>query len=204
MRTRGPGAQRDARRREICDAVLAVVADAGIAAVSLTAVAAEAGVSAGRVQHYFPSRAELLEAAFDRANELAVDRIAALTARDARPRAVLTAVLSELVPHDGPTTTHMRIRQSFTAQAIADERVATRLRAAYAELKTRLGRIIDGEVAAGAITTGERPEDVAVRLVAFAEGLAYHVLIGTHPADVARRQVLDAVDALYRVSASSQ
>lgn len=203
-RTRGPGAQRDVRRREICDAVLAVVGDAGIAAVSLTAVAAMAGVSAGRVQHYFPSRDEMLEAAFDRANELAVDRIAALTARDARPRAVLTAVLTELVPHDAGTRTHMRIRQSFTAQALADERVAARLRHAYEELRARLGRIVAGEVAAGAITSSERPEHAAVRLVALAEGLAYHVLIGTHPADVARRQVLDAVDALYRVSASSQ
>jgi AcrR family transcriptional regulator len=197
-RTRGVGAQRDVRRREICDAVLAVVDDAGIAAVSLTTVAAQAGVSAGRVQHYFPSRAQLLEAAFDRSNELAVDRITALTAQDPSPRAALTAVLTDLVPHDDATRTHMRVRQSFTAQALADVRVAARLRDTYGELAQRLGEIIAGEVAAGAIVTDERPEHVAVRLVAIAEGLAYHVLIGTHPADAARHQVLDAVAALYR------
>jgi AcrR family transcriptional regulator len=196
-RTRGPGAHQGVRRREICDAVLAVVDDAGIAAVSLNSVAAKAGVSAGRVQHYFPSRAELLEAAFERANELAGNRIAELTS-DERPRAVLTVVLTELVPHDRTTRTHMRIRQSFTAQALSDERVAARLRRAYAELNARLGRIIAGEIAAGTISTAERPEHIAGRLIAFVEGLAYHVLIGTHPADVARRQVLDAVEALYR------
>jgi hypothetical protein len=75
--------------------------------------------------------------------------------------------------------------------------VATRLRHAYAQLNARLADNIGGEIEAGAITTAERPEHVAGRLVAFAEGLAYHVLIGTHPADVARRQVLDAVGALY-------
>ncbi len=194
---RGHGAERDTRRREICDAVLAVVDEAGIAAVSLTSVAAQAGVSAGRVQHYFPSRADLVEAAFERANELAGDRLAELTAQDERPRSVLTAVLTELVPHDRITSTHMRIRQSFTAQALTDERVAARLRYAYAQLNARLADIISREIDAGLITTAERPEHVAGRLVAFIEGLAYHVLIGTHPADVARHQVLDAVDALY-------
>jgi AcrR family transcriptional regulator len=197
-RTRGPGTQRDVRRREICEAVLAVVDEAGLAAVSLTSVAGKAGVSAGRVQHYFPSRAELLEAAFERANELAGDRIAELTSDDGGPRAVLTAVLTQLVPHDQATATHMRIRQSFTAQALTDERVATRLRYAYAQLNARLADILAREIEAGAITTAEQPEHVAGRLVALVEGLAYHVLIGTHPAEVARRQVLDAVDALYR------
>ena len=195
---RGPGAQRDVRRREICDAVLSVVDDAGIAAVSLTSVAATAGVSAGRVQHYFPSRADLLEAAFERANELAGDRITQLTADDARPRSVLTAVLTELVPHDRVTSTHMRIRQSFTAQALTDDRVAARLRQAYAQLNAQLRDLLTRDIESGAISTGERPEHIAGRLIAFVEGLAYHVLIGTHPADVARRQVLDTVDALYR------
>lgn len=55
----------------------------------LTSVAAKAGVSAGRVQHYSPSRAELLAAAFERANELAGKRIAELTAGDDRPRTML-------------------------------------------------------------------------------------------------------------------
>lgn len=196
-RTRGPGAQRDTRRQEICDAVLAVVDEAGIAAVSLTSVAGKAGVSAGRVQHYFPSRAELMEAAFERANELARVRIAELTAEDERPRSVLTAVLTELVPHDRATYTHMRIRQSFTAQALTDERVAARMRQAYAQLNADLSDLVVREIEAGAITTAERPEHVAGRLIALVEGLAYHVLIGTHPAGVARRQVLDAVDALY-------
>src|SRR5690606_2779051 len=197
-RTRGPGARHDARRREICDAVLAVVDEAGLAAVSQMSVAAKAGVSAGRVQHYFPTKAQLLEAAFDRANELATERITALTATDDGPRAVLTAVLTELVPHDRATTTHMRIRQTFTAQALTDERVATRLRQAYAELHARLAELVARDVASGAIGTAERPEHVAARLVAFAEGLAYHVLIGTHPAGVARAQAVDAIDALYR------
>ncbi|QYN40849.1 TetR family transcriptional regulator C-terminal domain-containing protein [Pseudonocardia sp. DSM 110487] len=71
------------------------------------------------------------------------------------------------------------------------------MRQDYAQLNARLRDILAREIESGAITTDERPEHVAGRLVAFVEGLAYHVLIGTHPADVARRQVLDSVDGLY-------
>jgi len=183
--------------------VLAVVDEGGVTAVSLTSVAARAGVSAGRVQHYFPAKGELLEAAFERANELASHRITVLTpgpqeGERAAPREVLTVVLTELIPHDRATRTHMRIRQSFTAQALADEGVAERLRKDYARLNKTLADLLRAEIAAGAITAFDAPEEVAVRLVALAEGLAYHVLIGMHPPETARRQVLDAIAALYR------
>lgn len=62
------------RRTEISHAVWAVVARNGLDAVSLRTVAAEAGISAGRVQHYFATKDEMvLEAAREmaRAAELA-------------------------------------------------------------------------------------------------------------------------------------
>ncbi|WP_226346735.1 TetR family transcriptional regulator C-terminal domain-containing protein [Agilicoccus flavus] len=62
------------RRSEISHAVWAVVARNGLDAVSLRTVAAEAGISAGRVQHYFATKDEMvLEAAREmaRAAELA-------------------------------------------------------------------------------------------------------------------------------------
>lgn len=49
------------RRREIAYGVLVVVAQGGIAAVSLRSVAKAAGVSMGRVQHYFASKDELVQ-----------------------------------------------------------------------------------------------------------------------------------------------
>ncbi|WP_243716084.1 TetR family transcriptional regulator [Actinomadura darangshiensis] len=78
----GPGVEHGARRRQIADAVLAVVAERGLPAVSLAEVAAQAGVSAGRVQHYFPTKQKLVEAAFDRGNELSSARIRALVGED--------------------------------------------------------------------------------------------------------------------------
>ncbi|MFB4317199.1 TetR/AcrR family transcriptional regulator [Actinomadura sp. 21ATH] len=192
-RTRGPGSQHERRRREIADAVLEVVAEHGLPAVSLTAVAARAGVSPGRVQHYFPAKDRLIEAAFDRGNERSEARIAAKTGTGpdaARPRHVLTIVLTELIPYDGPTRAHMRVRQWFTGLALADDAIAARMRADYARLHERLAGLLRGDRV-------PEPGAEAVRLVALAEGLAYYVLIGVTPAAAARAQVLDAVAAAY-------
>ncbi|MEW2354335.1 TetR/AcrR family transcriptional regulator [Spirillospora sp. NPDC029432] len=192
-RTRGPGAQHERRRREIADAVLDVVAERGLPAVSLTAVAARAGVSPGRVQHYFPAKDRLIEAAFDRGNERSEARIAAKAgpgAGEGGPRRLLTVVLTELIPYDAPTRAHMRVRQWFTGLALADEAIAERMRADYARLHERL---------AGLLRRDRVPEPgaEAVRLVALAEGLAYYVLIGVTPPADARAQVNAAIAAAY-------
>ncbi|WP_019629326.1 TetR/AcrR family transcriptional regulator [Actinomadura atramentaria] len=200
-RTRGPGAQHAARRREIADAVLAIVAERGLQAVSLTEVAARAGVSPGRVQHYFPAKQGLVEAAFERSNEVSAARIRSLVGDDldrAAPRSVLTTVLTELLARDDETRAHMRVRQSFTALALSDEAIADRMRAEYDRLHRRLAGLLGRDADAGLLVPGTDPVDAAVALVALAEGLAYYVLVGITGPEAAREQVLAAVAARYR------
>ncbi|TDB84804.1 TetR family transcriptional regulator [Actinomadura sp. KC216] len=199
-RARGPGVHHEARRTEIADAVLAIVAERGLPAVSLTEVAAQAGVSAGRVQHYFPTKQKLIEAAFDRGNELSSARVRARVGDDldrAEPRAVLTVVLTELIGYDSETRTHMRVRQSFTALALADEGIAERMRAEYTRFHRQVAGLVREDQDAGAIRVAAASEHVAVDLVALAEGLAYYVLIGLTSAETARDRVLAAVAELY-------
>ncbi|WP_306370073.1 TetR/AcrR family transcriptional regulator [Nocardiopsis sp. CC223A] len=196
-RARGRGAAYDRRRNEIADAVLEVVADQGLAAVSQSTVAARAGVSPGRVQHYFPARHELIEAAFDRANALSSARIAARVGADAPPREALTVVLTELIPHDTATRTHMRIRQSFTALALSEESIAARMRRDYERFHGRLADLLHRDRETGALPAAVDPGREAVALAALAEGLAYYVLIGRESADAARDRVLSAIADLY-------
>ncbi|GAA0264520.1 TetR family transcriptional regulator C-terminal domain-containing protein [Actinomadura nitritigenes] len=199
-RTRGPGARHEQRRQEIADAVLAVVADGGVQAVSLAEVAARAGVSAGRVQHYFPAKRQLIEAAFERGNELSSARIRAAAGADldaAPPRTVLTAVLTELIAHDADTEAHLRVRQSFTALALADEAIAARLRADYARFHGQIADLLRRDRRSGALRADVDPGETAPALVALAEGLAYYVLIGVTSSSAARAGVTDAIAALY-------
>jgi AcrR family transcriptional regulator len=187
---RGRGAHHDERRREIADAVLAVVADAGLAAVSLNEVAAKARVSAGRVQHYFRSKPELIGAAFERGNALAAARIRDVVGEQdldaADPRAVLTTVLTQLLPHDDATRAHMRVRQFFNAQALADPVIADQIRDRYDAFHRDLADLvarIDPSMA-------DRAEQTAVRLAALTEGLAYYVLIDACSTTAARDLLL--------------
>jgi AcrR family transcriptional regulator len=198
-RARGPGARHEENRREIAEAVLAVVAEHGLPAVSLTTVAARAVVSPGRVQHYFATKKELLAAAFEHANAQSSARIRAKAGQDldaAEPRTVLTVVLTELIPYDDATRLHMRVRQSFTALALADADIAARLRAEYAGLHGRVADLLRRDQAAGRAAPRD-PHEAAMALVGLAEGLAYYVLIGLTPAQAAREQVLAAIDSVY-------
>jgi AcrR family transcriptional regulator len=200
QRTRGVGAQHEARRREIADAVLAVVAERGLPAVSLTEVAAQAGVSAGRVQHYFPTKQQLVEVAFDRGNELSSARIRSLVGEDldrAQPRSVLTAVLTELIAYDAETRAHMRVRQSFTALALTDEAIAQRMRAEYARFHRQVADLVAKDQDAGLIPAATDPGRAAMDLVAHAEGMAYYVLIGLTGSETARDRIITAIAQLY-------
>lgn len=201
-RTRGAGATHEQRRGEVIEAVLAVAAAHGIPAVSQANVATAAGVSPGRVQHYFPTMGDLLGAAFDHANAASSARIRDLVGGDlgsAPARRVLEVVLTELIPHDEPSRAHMQFRQSFTALALHHEDIAARLRGQYRRLHHHdLAELIRRDQHDSAIDPAITPERAATSLAALAEGLAYYVLIGAVAATEAREQVLDAVAALYR------
>jgi AcrR family transcriptional regulator len=64
------------RRRELAEALWRVIADSGPHAVSIRSVAAEAGLSAGALRHYFQTREELLVFAMDLSEERVRRRMA--------------------------------------------------------------------------------------------------------------------------------
>lgn len=195
--TRGPGADHDARRDELADAVLDVVADVGLADVSLAAVADRAGASVGRIQHYFGTKDALMTAAFERANARSAARIRGLVGHhdlaDAPPDEVLRVVLDQLVPHDEATRAHLRVRQAFVARGLHDRDVAERLRADYAGLHGALADLLRRGAAAGSLRPVEDATITAVELVARAEGLADQVLLGVVEPGVALRLVRESV-----------
>jgi TetR/AcrR family transcriptional regulator, transcriptional repressor of bet genes len=56
----------DQRREAMIDAMLALIAEEGLAAATTRAVAARAGVTPGLIRHYFDSKDALLSAAYQR------------------------------------------------------------------------------------------------------------------------------------------
>ncbi|RSN61424.1 TetR family transcriptional regulator [Amycolatopsis sp. WAC 04182] len=90
------------RRREIAEALFRIAAAQGLQAVTLRAVAAEAGISMNLVQYYFPTKEEMLRFAWQRVVELTGEIAGksigeAMKTEDERTivRAYLTAVLPD-------------------------------------------------------------------------------------------------------------
>ena len=110
------GAEHDQRRADIVTATLRVISRNGLEAVNIRDVAAEAGVSAGRVQHYFGTKNAMLKAAFERISSAGTERIQArIAASGGTPPEVLRLIAAELIPIDDEHREALRIGFAFTA-----------------------------------------------------------------------------------------
>ena len=101
----------------------------------LRVVAAEAGVSMGRVQHYFHSKDDLLLHSLEHAHQRMQARIEQrLTGTAGGDREVLVAVLDEMLGENPETREAIRITVAYAARALDDDRVAAVLTAGDAEI----------------------------------------------------------------------
>lgn len=90
MAERRVGSTTSKKRDELLDAVETLMATKGYAAVSYRSVAAEAGITPGLVQYYFPTRDEMFVAAIRRRSDQNLRRLT--SALDARPDQPLTVL----------------------------------------------------------------------------------------------------------------
>ena len=144
---------------DLTDALIRVVVDRGLDAVSIRTVAQEAGVSIGAVQHYFATKDDLLLAAYTRAIDQVVAR-----ARDlpAEPDAYVRALLRELLPLDPQREAELRVALAFTARSVHSPRLAELYEAGYRALVDAVAAVLGAEA--------------AIEAVAVADGLAWHAL----------------------------
>ncbi|MBN9759411.1 MULTISPECIES: TetR/AcrR family transcriptional regulator [unclassified Pseudonocardia] len=167
------------RRGEIAEALWRIAAAEGLEAVSLARVAQEAGVSKGRVQHYFASRDELLDFAAQHLRLRVDERVRARMAAAApsSPLGEVRALLVALLPLDDDARTDARVGSAFLIRALGDDR----LRETY-RTGDRLIRAAVADRLAAARDAGELaaldPDREATVLLALAGGLAESVLLG--------------------------
>ncbi|ALE85997.1 TetR/AcrR family transcriptional regulator [Pseudonocardia sp. HH130629-09] len=167
------------RRDEIARALWRIAAAEGLEAVSLARVAQEAGVSKGRVQHYFASRDELLDFAAQQLRLRVDERVRArmATAAPSSPLEEVRVLLGALFPLDDEARADARVGSAFLIRSLGDERLRETYRAGdrllHDAVADRLAAARDrGELAA------LDPDREAVVLLALAGGLAESVLLG--------------------------
>lgn len=187
------------RRTEIVHALWQVIYLKGIDGVSFRSVAEAAGISVGRVQHYFPSRSELILEGC----RLIVDSAEVADPDDADASsdsgsADAVAALRDFCFAFIPAGETMRIGASvwytYVARAVMDEQIADIIRAsdrATLELGERLHLAVAG-------AAGSREDDGnvaarrwAMRLIALGKGLAQEVMLDERSAASAK-EILEA------------
>ncbi|MEU7636879.1 TetR/AcrR family transcriptional regulator [Streptomyces sp. NPDC039016] len=174
------------RRRRIAEAVCALADSSGLEGVTLRDVATRAGVSMGAVQRCFRTKQEMLVFALDHVGERVAERAQAHTAAAAGATgSALGRVLGEVALVDETHRTEARVWLAFVAQAAVTPELATVLRSHYAGLHPLLVRLLtesraDAPAPHGGAAPGadHDPSRAAQLLLALADGLTTHVLIG--------------------------
>ena len=169
------------RRRLIAEALWRVTVRQGLEEVSLRHVAAEAGVSMGLVQHYFAGKAKMLLFALDtlyqHVSHRVAERVAALPDPN-EPRALVRAVLLEMLPLDQERRDDAVVGFAFLAHAAVRPTIATTLQASFAQLEDFVSGEIYRAQQAGESRAGLDPERETLTLLALLDGLTAQVLAG--------------------------
>jgi len=173
----------ESRRRRIAEAVCLLADEHGPEGVSMRDVAARAQVSLGAVQRCFRSKQEMLLFAVDHVGERITERVRArLAAIPATSAATaLGHAADEIALLREEHRAEARIWLAFVAQAAVTEPLARPMRNSYAALHDLLARLITEATENGPADEGTAPPDPqaeARTLLALADGLTSHVLIG--------------------------
>lgn len=176
-------------RETLVRTMIEIVAEHGFEGLSVRGVAARAGVSLGAVQHHFPTKTAMLDAAMTTIAALAAQRSAEL-ANVADPAERLHALVDLLIPGDA-TDPIARVWLAFAARAAVDEHI----RAAYVQLWTRVRNELRLLIAAAS----GRPEDAehaARELLALLDGFALGVIAEQQSSEAARNIAHERLDNL--------
>lgn len=185
--------------QRIADAAIAVVARQGLDALSVRTVARAADVAPGTVQHHFPSRSRLLDAALDRVVERQQARVAATGHHDSA-LAALRSGLRALLPLDDERRDESVVWLAFTAAAASSSTVAARHGEVVALMRARLADAIGLAREWGELGPDVDPARAAVLVAAVTDGLVVHGLAaGAGERDGLGRLCDDAVDRLLGV-----
>lgn len=175
------------RRDRIADAVCRLAATSGLDQVSLRHVAEEAGVSMGQVQHYFATKDSMLIFAFQALSERVEARIAAVRHADQPPseKAVLTALLREMLPVSEQARAEAPVWIAFLSRAIVEPQLATAVTHNGRDLPGFIAETIRRAQHAGTASPDLVPCREATTLLALADGMMIQLLIGQLQADEA-------------------
>jgi AcrR family transcriptional regulator len=187
----------EARRQDVVEAVLRIIAGDGLERASLRETADEAGLAVGSVRHYFAGSEELLVFSFASVVDRIVRRLqASLPDVEAKApgtpehRAAVLTLLCGLLPLDGPRALEVCAWMAFKNAARARPFLAAESDRSHREVAVIVGQVIS------ALRPEDEPQESLVveaeRLLATLDGLCMHALL--QPAWMTREMCVDVLE----------
>ncbi|GAB2727174.1 TetR/AcrR family transcriptional regulator [Kitasatospora kifunensis] len=193
----------EGRRHRIAEAVCLLADEHGLEGVTLRDVAARAQVSMGAVQRCFRNKEEMLVFALGHIGERITERVRARLLRSPAQSAGtnLGHAVTEIALLQEEHRAEARVWLAFVAQAAVSEPLADTLKTNYAALQETFAQLIrEAGESAGSAAPPVDPQGEARTLLALADGLTTHVLIGhltpQQAADVLHAQLATLWDRL--------
>ena len=165
------------RRRELAGAVWRVILRDGVEGVSVRAVAAEAGWSAGALRHYFGTKDELLASAA-RLLEGRVIRRLEQRPNGLTPREAVSTALCEVLPMDDERRTEGALWFAYASRSLVDPKIAKEHAIVFDGVRRLCAGITHELATLGLLDPNLDPDTEATRLHALVDGLAVHGLLG--------------------------
>jgi AcrR family transcriptional regulator len=168
-----PG-DREARRKDVSEAVWQVLADKGFGGLTLRAVATAMGVSTGMLMHYFPTKRALITHALD-----LLEKDTAQRPRRTRPApglATVRVMLLDILPLTPGDTARNRIWVSSWDLSLADEDLSAQQADRYSRLRSTIRPHLEAARDLGELPATADPERLSTTAVAFVHGLVVQAL----------------------------
>ena len=188
------------RRREIAEALFRIAAGQGLQAVTLRAVAAEAGISMNLVQYYFPAKEDMLAFGWRRIVELSGERAAGAIGRALETgdeRAVVRAYLAGVLPSDERSRMLCAVQIAYFAVDVTRGAQDPAQEALLPHLVRGLADQIRSAQARGRVAA-ERDADLeADALATMAAGLVTGILVRAYTPEQAEKLVEYRLDQVF-------
>jgi AcrR family transcriptional regulator len=178
------------RRERILEAACRAIARDGSRRVRLQDIAAEAGVSKALLHYYADSREQLLADTFEFGDERARQRVKQEISSRGSGSERLRTLLHLYFVDDQEVREDWMLWSEFSASAVFDESLRSKMRRAFADWSTWLEETIGGGVQDGSIVLERPVEEVVADLTALVDGLGLQLVRGLMSAEGAR-QALD-------------
>ncbi|MBN3523607.1 TetR/AcrR family transcriptional regulator [Paenibacillus apiarius] len=185
------------RKEKLAEAAWRVIRRDGLERASVRTIAAEAGISAGSMRHYFSTQSELLAFSMKLVSDRVKARIRS-TEFTGVPFEDIQLLLYELLPRDEERSAEMEVWFNFTAKALVDPALQSLSNEVYDELRAAMSQSIDLLVDSGLARPDLNREIESERLYALIDGLAVHAVMqpGRVTSDVLKSVVLHHLEAL--------